>query len=215
MHPRHLLPVLLFLLFPSCFSLSGESDSVDSASPSALPATTSSGRSFTFQPDLEISRPPFTKVNANWKQRLDQPYIFVEYVGSYVQTGRLLPMVQQAMLEQGIEASGAPFCLFFDDPGKVPSDELRSRACIPVDSPELPDGELTYDVLPSTTVAYAYASGAYPEVPCCYPGLYTYLGKMGWVEDGPIRETYLVSPADVKDFAALLTEVQIPVSFGR
>ena len=73
---------------------------------------------------------------------------------------------------------------------------------------------LGFDVLPSTTVVYAFASGPYPEVPRAYPGLYRFMQTGGWVENGPIRETYLVSPAEVASFDELLTEIQIPVTFG-
>jgi len=204
-----LLPVLLL---PGCALFAGDptsqSTSVESTNQPLVQ------RRFTFQPDLAISEPPFAEVHANWKQRLDQPYVFVEYTGSYVETGRLLPMVQRAMLEQGLEPTGPPFALFYDDPGRVPVEGLRSRACVPVDRPVEPAGGLGYDVLPSTTVVYAFASGPYPEVPRCYPGLYGYLATMGWVEDGPIRETYLVSPSEVRSFELLLTEVQIPVRFA-
>ena len=36
-----------------------------------------------------------------------------------------------------------------------------------------------------------------------------------WVEDGPIRETYLVEPGSVQSLDELITEVQIPVGYGR
>jgi len=69
-------------------------------------------------------------------------------------------------------------------------------------------------VLPSATVAYAIASGAYPEVPRCYPGLLAYVKKMHWLVAGPIRELYLVAPGSVADWSALRCEVQIPVSMS-
>ncbi|MCB9916525.1 MAG: GyrI-like domain-containing protein [Planctomycetes bacterium] len=168
----------------------------------------------TVTPDLPVSQPPFRQVHANWKQRLDQPYVYVPYTGSYVQTGRLLPMVQQAMLEQGLQPSGPPFALYYDDPGRVPADQLRSRACVPIDAPTTPGAGLSYDVLPSTTVVYAFVGGAYPEVGRAYPGLYGYMRSMGWSEAGPVREAYLVAPDTVQSFDELVTEVQIPVTFA-
>lgn len=213
LQPLRLTPLLLALaLLSGCTLIGGDPTSQSTSSDATSEPLVQ--RRFTFQPDLPISEPPFDRVHANWKQRLDQPYVFVPYEGSYVETGRLLPMVQRAMLEQGLEPTGPPFALFYDDPGQVPVEKLRSRACVPVDRPVDPSGGLDYDVLPSTTVVYAFASGAYPEVPRCYPGLYGYLATMGWVEDGPIRETYLVSPSEVQSFELLLTEVQIPVRFA-
>ena len=186
-------------------------------SESGLPAGGGDGfvQTWIYEPDLPVSQPPFRDVHTNWKQRLDQPYVYVEYTGPYYETGRLLPSVEQAMRESGVRPSGPPFGLFYDDPGKVPADRLRSRACIPVDSMPKHLGRLSYDVLPSQTVAYAVAGGAYPDVPRCYPGVYAYMRKMGWVEDGPVREIYLVPPATVSDYSQLMTEVQIPVTHGR
>lgn len=187
---------------------------VVSTSDGSPPEARSSVRTWHYEPDLPVSTPPFQEVHANWKQRMDQPYVFLEFEGPYPETGRLLPIVQRMMREQGLEPSGAPFGLFFDDPGLVPATELRSRACVPVDRPAKTSGALRYEVLPSTTVVYAVAGGAYPEVPRCYPGLYAYMARMGWTENGPIREIYLIPPDAVDDFDELRCEVQIPVAYG-
>jgi effector-binding domain-containing protein len=168
-----------------------------------------------FQPDLPISSAPFENVEANWKQRIDQPYVFVEFIGSYTETGRLLPMVHNAMQAQGVEPAGPPFALYYDDPGNTRIERLRSRACVPVNDRVSVTGDLAFDLLPSTTVVYAFASGAYPDVPRAYPGMYRYMAESGWVENGPIRETYLVSPTVAQDFENLLTEIQIPVTYSR
>ncbi len=168
-----------------------------------------------YEPDLPVSAPPYREVHTNWKQRIDQPYVYVEYAGPYYETGRLLPSVHQALSDAGLEAVGPPFALFYDDPGVVPADQLRSRACVPVDGMPKHLGSLSYDVLPSQTVAYAVVGGPYPDVPRAYPGIYRYMNRMGWVEDGPVREIYLVPPGAVQDYSQLMTEVQIPVVHGR
>ena len=188
----------------------GTSQSVDARSRSKTPGTW-----HTFQPDLPLSAPPFKQVHANWKQRIDQPYVYVEFVGSYTETGRLLPMVHRSMVDQGLEPVGPPFALFYDDPGSTPIERLRSRACVPVEDLVQPNGKLQFDVLPSTTVVYAFASGPYPDVPRAYAGLYQFMSRSGWVENGPIRETYLVAPDSVEDFGELITEIQIPVTYER
>ena len=48
----------------------------------------------------------------------------------------------------------------------------------------------------------------------CYPEIYRYMGVHGWAEAGPVRETYLVAPESVQHFDALVTEVQIPVTYA-
>lgn len=167
-----------------------------------------------FVPDLPLSNPPFDRVHASWKQRLDQPYVFIERRGSYAETGSYIATVHREMLAQGLEPGGPPFALYYDDPGSVVAEELRSRICIPVKGPRTPVEPLQYDVLPSLTVVYSFATGAYPEVPRSYPGLYQFMSRMNWVENGPIREVYLVPPSAVSDYSELVTEVQIPATIG-
>jgi AraC family transcriptional regulator len=206
MHQR-LIPIFLSIL-AACTSLSSTQDAQQTD-------VYGSGATWLYEPDLPVSLPPFRDVNANWKQRIDQAYVYVEYTGPYFETGRLLPSVHQALKDAKITPSGPPFALFYDDPGKVPAERLRSRACVPVDGMPKHMGPLMYDVLPSQTVAYAVIGGPYPEVPRSYPGLYAYMNKMGWVEDGPVREIYLVPPSSVTDYSQLMTEVQIPAVHGR
>lgn len=171
--------------------------------PTAAPA-------WRYVPDVPISRPPFSDVHANYKERLDQPYVYVELTGSYTQTGRALPELHRAVIARGVRASGPPFALFYDDPGKVSADKLRSRACLPVDSVVSSCDAFRYDVLPAATVVYAVAAGPYPDAPRAYAGLYRYMARMGWIENGPIREVYLVPPDAVKGHDELLCEIQIP-----
>ncbi|MFT7668332.1 MAG: effector-binding domain-containing protein [Planctomycetota bacterium] len=173
------------------------------------------GQWHSFEPDMPVNSAPFQNMNVNWKQRIDQPYVYVDFVGSYTETGRLLPSVHRSMVEQGLKPAGPPFGLFYDDPGKTPMEQLRSRACVPVDERVQTSGSLRFDILPSTTVTYAYVAGAYPEVPRSLPGLFDYMAKSGWVENGPIRETYLIAPDSVTNFDELITEVQIPVTYAN
>lgn len=166
---------------------------------------------WTYQPDLAVSHPPYATVHTNWKERLAQPYVYVEHVGSYTVTGRLLAGLHERMLAAGVAASGPPFGLYFDDPGEVAVAELRSRACFPIE-PGSATGTLTQDVLPAATVVYAVVSGPYPGVARAYPALFEHAGRMGWIADGPVREVYLTPPSQAADPAALLCEIQVPVT---
>ncbi len=182
---------------------------------SVSPAVTIQGQSGpVYMPDLPVGAPPYTTVHASWKQRLDQPYVYIEHIGSYTETGALIPAVHRELLAQGMEADGAPFGLYYDDPASVPSSQLRSRACVPIKGLRSPQSPLAYEVLPSTTVAYAYVSGPYPEVPRAYPRVYQFLNTMNWVENGPIREIYLVAPLPGVPAEDLITEIQIPGAPG-
>ncbi|MCE9594993.1 MAG: GyrI-like domain-containing protein [Planctomycetes bacterium] len=162
--------------------------------------------------DLRVAHAPFDQVEANWKQRLDQPYVYVELVGSYTRIGKALEAADAAMRRQGLPASGPPFALYFDDPAHVAAEKLRARACFPIDSRVEVESPLATDVLPGTTVVYAFVAGPYPEVPRAYPGVFAFLERMHWREAGPIREIYWVHPGSVTDWNELVTEVQIPAS---
>lgn len=182
-----------------------------SAPPSHAVAPTEVAAEF----DLQVARAPYSAVDVNWKHRLDQPYVFVEARGSYTQVGRVLETLFSSIRSQAIETVGPPFALYYDDPGRKPSSELRLRACVPVAAGAAVQTPLVYDVLPSTTVAYAYVSGPYPDAPRAYPALYAYLRRMNWVENGPIREVYLRSPAEAKSWDELVCEIQLPAGLSH
>ena len=162
--------------------------------------------------DLPLARAPFDRVEANYKERLEQLYAYRELKGTYTATGRALPELHAALERAGVRASGPPFALFYDDPGRVPVADLRSRACIPIEAAPAAGSGVECDVLPRAHVVYAYVAGPYPEVPRAYPGVYAYLERMGWAEAGPIREIYHVPPASVTSFDDLVCEVQIPAA---
>jgi effector-binding domain-containing protein len=167
------------------------------AAPQALPVSSAEG-------DLAT-------IEANWKERLTQPYVYVEHRGDYRQLGEAMRRLFAEVQELGLEpTTGAPFALFYDDPGRVAVVELRARACFPVDDRPGRLGSLRYDLLPRAMVVYARVSGAYPEVQRSYPALFTYLRELGWQAGGPVREVYLVDPQAVTTFDELQTEVQIP-----
>lgn len=165
---------------------------------------------WSYVPDLPVSEPPFEGMHVSWKQRLDVPYVYLERRGGPAGTGALIPTVQRELAAQGLEADGPPFCLFYDDPAAVPLAEVRSRACVPVRGPRAVGAPLAYDVLPSTTVGYAFVSGPYPGVPRAYPGVFDFLRRMRWEQSGPVREIYLVPPGPDPDPRALVCEVQVP-----
>ena len=86
---------------------------------------------------IELRRTIVHAIDANWKERLAQPYLYVEHVGDYRRMGDAMRRLFASAQEAGLEPSGAPFALFFDDPSLVPARELRARACIPCGIREL------------------------------------------------------------------------------
>lgn len=169
---------------------------------------------FVGSPDVAVSAAPYDTVHVNWKHRLDQPYVFVEHTGDYRKVGDAVREVARLVAAGGVEPTGALFCLYYDDPGAKPLEMLRARACVPVRARSAEGAGLAYDVLPSTTVAYAVVAGPAWDVPRSYPALFEYLERHGWREDGPVREIYL-NVDSIEDPAGLLTEVQVPWTAGE
>lgn len=160
--------------------------------------------------DVPVSLAPHREVVVQWKQTLDQPYVFLELVGDYRETGRFLTQLLEQIRSQNLAVAGPPFALFYDDPARTPQAELRSRLCLPVSRLVPVAAPLGFDLLPSANVVYARIAGPYPDVPQSYPAMFDTLRTRGWVLDGPIREQYLVDPSTVQSFDQLVTEVQMP-----
>lgn len=160
--------------------------------------------------DVRVARPPYTSVETEWKERLDQAYVFLELVGPYAQTGTFMQELADHLEAQGVHAEGAPFALFYDDPLRVPAGDLRSRLAVPV-APGAPfAAPLGYAILPSEQVIYSHVAGTYASVSQAYPAMFDVMRERGWVLDGPIREVYLVDPSNVRSFDELVTEIQMP-----
>jgi len=144
-----------------------------------------------------------SSVVPNWKERLEQPYLYRDHVGDY----RELPGALRELLENSAarDRSGAAFVLFYDDPRRVPVAELRARVCIPV--AQRPDAlaGLRYDVLPRALVAYAHVESGEAAAARSYPALFAYMQELGWPAGIPVREIYRGL-----DDAGAPTEVQIP-----
>jgi len=200
-----LIPITLLLVLSACTLRS--STSIDPG-----PAT---ARWIVEYLDLEVSHPPFEKVHADWKVRKPVPYVYVEHQGTYADTGSLIPMLQRELRAQGLVADGPPFCLFYDNPKVTPTEGLHSRACIPIQGQVQVLAPLAFELLPSTTVAYAFASGAYPDVPQAWPGIFAYVERQHWVPGGPVREIYLVAPEAEPNLGQLMSEIEIPVRSAR
>lgn len=158
-----------------------------------------------------ISAPAPSAIRPEWKERIAVSYVYIEHIGDYRQVGDSLRELFEAARNAGLEPNGAPFTLFYDDPGLVAFDRLRARACLPVDPGSVKAASgLAQDILPQAMVAYGHVSGAYDQVPQSYAALLGYLKSHSWSQNGPIREIYLVDPGAVESWDALVTEVQVP-----
>jgi DNA-binding transcriptional MerR regulator len=84
------------------------------------------------------------------------------------------------------------------DPGAV-----ATAAAVP--------GRVTVGVLPAQRLAVLEHRGPFDDLDLTYARLGRHVLRHGTGTDGPLREVYLISPADTDDPTALLTEVCWPV----
>ncbi len=200
-----LIPSTLLLLLSSC--------ALQGTVPTGL-GPTSSRWSVGFS-DLQVSHPPFQTVHANWKDRRQVPYVYLEIRGNEADRESMIPILQQELEKQGLVADGPPFCLFYVVPGVPPTEFPSTRVCMPVHREVEPLAPLEFGVLPSTTVVYGLASGVRSDVRKAWTGIFDYVEGQDWVPDGPLREIYLVAPGTDPTPADLISEVQVPVRSAR
>ena len=221
---RSLLLVLLLAGCTSPISFSGGSSiggspRGDAARDARPPASTSepeaavepaSDRGAPSEATARMELPPAHAAKPDWKERVAERYLFLEQRGDYRELGSAMRLLLERAGRADVQMSGPPFALFYDDPGRVETSALRARVCLPVSADaEVPEG-LSADLLPSGLVVYARVSGAYPEAPRAYPALFRMLNQLGWSASGPVREIYLVNPAEASDGSQLVAEIQVP-----
>jgi effector-binding domain-containing protein len=159
-------------------------------------------------PEASSGDPARSRLEANWKERLEQPYVYLEKRGDYRDLGEAMHRLLEEARALGLRGDGPPFALFFDDPGKVALSELRARVCFPVGERPAGTGALQYELLPRAMVVYARVPGAHAAVAHAYPALFSYLRELGWRPGGPVREVYLMKEGENSE--EFVTEVQIP-----
>lgn len=160
-------------------------------------------------PDVPISVAPFDVVHTQWKQRRATTYIYLDHIGDNRLAGAKISQLLQAAQDQGAPLDGAPFILFYDDPGVTPINQLRSRVAIAINGDFSASLPLYVDQLPSENVVYAAVGGPFPDVSMAYPKMLEYMATRNWKPRPPIREIYLTDPVNTP-LENLITEVQIP-----
>jgi DNA-binding transcriptional MerR regulator len=132
------------------------------------------------------------------------------------------PRLYGAVARLGATPSGPGAALYdaawFEDGGG------RVTAFVPVDlggvpspvahGPATPEGRVGVVTVPARRLAVALHAGTFDDLDLTYGLLGRHVLERGIGADGPIRETYLVSPGDVDDPAGLRTEIGWPVTAG-
>jgi AraC family transcriptional regulator len=121
----------------------------------------------------------------------------LELKGDYAGIGGAMRRLKEWIDAKGIEQSGYPFCLFYDNPLETPVQGLRSEACIPVSSPFEGEGDFKMKTFSEGDVAETRHSGAPEEFYKTYGPFLEGLLKAGYQLLGPARE-YFMTVSEVK-----------------
>jgi effector-binding domain-containing protein len=154
--------------------------------------------------------------------------------GPYWRLSGAFARIRGMMAEAGLKAIGAPFGLFYDDPGKTAPEETRYSICYPLaeadrgaalaasglaaahgpaqaalSAPESGDFASVIE-FPSGLIATVEYRGPAAESPAVYERLETWVQEHGFEPDGPPREVYLAVPGSLGG-GQMHAEVQQPI----
>jgi effector-binding domain-containing protein len=135
------------------------------------------------------------------------------FTGPYEQTRSKLEHLMSWLLRAGHPYSGKPLGCYYDDPAKVPADQLRAEVCLPIEETCEGQEEIVRKTLPSVTVACAVFTGPYSDAHLAYEQIFEWMGAHGYrhVQGEPTREVFLNMYAQEEESAEPATEVQVPV----
>jgi DNA gyrase inhibitor GyrI len=121
----------------------------------------------------------------------------IEHRGDYSMIGNSMRELKKWIDSKGVEQSGYPFCLYYDNPLETPEASLKSEACIPVTKPFEPEGKFQFKVLEAVDVAETKHEGSQTSFASTYGAFLEGLLKGGYELLGPAREFYMAM-SDVK-----------------
>lgn len=140
--------------------------------------------------------------------------IFVRRTGDYItSSSKAWSAVCGYAFPRGLVGPDAKFIgISRDDPKITASDQLRYDACITVDRPVKPEGEVGVSTLPGGKVAVFLHRGPYAELHRTYDAIYgAWLPASGQeLAEHSCYEIYLNTPEETAP-ADLLTEICIPL----
>jgi AraC family transcriptional regulator len=135
------------------------------------------------------------------------------FTGPYDQTQHKLAHLMGWLLRAGHPYSSTPFGLYYEDPARVPPDQLRAEVCAPIEEECEPGDDIERKDLPGVTVAAAIHRGPYEEVPQLYQEVFAWMAENGYeyAQGEPTREIFLTMYGEAEDAEEFVTEVQVPL----
>jgi effector-binding domain-containing protein len=133
-----------------------------------------------------------------------------DLTGSYENFGKGLSELQAWLNSKGIKTNGKPMGLFYDNPFETPSENLRSKACIPISGNVVAEGNFKIEDLPGGLVAKTRHEGKPAEYTQTYGAMLEWLLNNGYNLLGPAREIFQETSPILQP--GMGVEIQQPVS---
>lgn len=147
-------------------------------------------------------------------EKKPQAVAFVRHTGPYEEVGPTWERLCAWAGPKGLITGETKFIgVSYDDPGVTEPDKIRYDACISLDRPVLPEGDIGVQELPGGTFAVTVHKGPYSGLKDAYDWLMgTWLADSGYEAGGcPTYEVYLNAPDKVPP-EELRTEINLPLS---
>lgn len=139
------------------------------------------------------------------------PVVFKELTGDYALFGDAVEEGFNVLKAAGIEITGAPIGVFYDNPEIAPVEELRSEVLFPVAEDTGPPVGYAYKVTEGgAAVMTTFLGELTGENMPDYDALFGYIAKEGLLIAGPVIEIYYWDPE--LDPSEYVTEVYVPVT---
>ncbi|GLQ53166.1 AraC family transcriptional regulator [Devosia nitrariae] len=137
----------------------------------------------------------------------------IDHTGSYMEIDHAMGrLFTELVARQALPAQPTMIGVFFDDPDLGAEEDLRSRACLPVDETVAIDAPMVEMVLRGGRYAKLSYAGPYADMRGAYRWLLgVWLPGSGYEpDDAPIFEAYLNDPREVPQ-SELRTDIHLPL----
>ena len=142
-----------------------------------------------------------------------RPALTLAHIGPYTDIGRTFGQLDLILRSEGLlPCVRGMFGLYVDDPDTVPPEQLRSRACVFVESTDARSPKLESLTVGGGAYAVLTYKGPYAAMKPAYDWLFgTWLPQVGREpRDAPVMEINLNTPMDTAP-QDLLTEICLPL----
>ena len=146
-------------------------------------------------------------------EKKPQPVAFVRHTGPYEEVGPAWERLCAWAGPKGLIGAETKFIgVSYDDPDVTDPEKIRYDACISLNEPVLPEGDIGVQELPGGTFAVTVHKGPYSGLKNVYDWLMgTWLPDNGYEAGGcPTQEVYLNAPDKVPS-EDLRTEINLPL----